>query len=138
VDDLLEMLARGMLDSVGEEAERNYGDVSWSGLVQASLVIKGEPARRLFVALDRDAALRLAGLVTGLDSDAIDADPTLAQDLAAEVANILAGNVQPALEGSYGLGLPEVGIPSGDVAGVIELDLLRGGRFVVGLMEGSP
>lgn len=75
----------------------------------ASIDIPGTPAHRLEVGLTRAAAERLSGAITGLTPEDLRADPGLAQDLTNEVANVLAGNLWPALPGATGIGLPQAG-----------------------------
>jgi hypothetical protein len=57
------------------------------------------------------SGLLLSALATGITADDVRADPTLVQDLAGEIANVLAGNLWPVVEGATGIGLPQTGLP---------------------------
>lgn len=79
--------------------------------IHSLIPIYGVPTRCLYVGTTQAAALKLLGPITGLTPDVILTDPALLQDVVAEVANILAGNLWPLLDGATGIGLPSGGDP---------------------------
>jgi hypothetical protein len=111
---LLDVLVRQMLATIEldvdpiEESEATRLDV------HGSIALHGKPRQRLHAGLTLATAERLAELVTGLTPALLRQDPTLFQDLANEIVNIMAGNLWPSLEGATGIGLPVSGPPPDD------------------------
>jgi G3E family GTPase len=73
---------------------------------------------------------RLSALVTGLTAEHIQADPSLVQDLAGELTNIMAGHLWPALDGATGIGLPKQGLPPG-AGGVVRRYMVGGDSLLL-------
>lgn len=112
--ELLDALIAQVAGSIEVDAEP-LGDGADPTITTSSwIAILGTPGRYLSVGLSKDSAQCLCTIVAGLEPGHIDEDPALVQDLANELANILAGNIWPALEGATGIGLPQIGMPPGD------------------------
>ena len=111
MEDYLDALIIQMMASIEVETEV-LGD-GWDSRAQVAswLQILGTTPRRLYVAMPYATGVPLASLATGMTADDIRADPSLVQDLAGEIANILAGNLWPGIEGATGIGLPHSGLP---------------------------
>ncbi len=138
LDELLDVLVRQVLSTIEIEAEvLDERDAPMD--VQSWLAIHGAPARRLHVGMTRSAALKLSTLATGLTPEIILEDPTLFQDLVAEVANIMAGNLWPALEGATGIGLPNEGaLPPTSGARTRRVYMVDGVRALVASLDEVP
>jgi len=107
----LDVLIQQMMESISVDIELQ-GD-GWDPRVQVAswLVIYGSVNRRIYVAMPFASGILLSALAVGMTADDVRADPTLVQDLAGEIANIIAGNLWPTLEGATGIGLPQNGLP---------------------------
>ena len=103
---VLQLLSTVSLETEGapEASDAGWPLIGWVG-------IQGTPGYILEVGLTPAAAVHLSGLITGLTPDDLRADPGLCQDLANEIANVLAGNLWPVLDGATGIRLPQVGHP---------------------------
>jgi hypothetical protein len=110
-DELLDVLVRQVAASVDTDAEPVDGPEDRTVRTHAWVDLLGTPHRRLGVGLSDASAVVVCGIVAGLSPDAVRSDPSLVQDLANELANIMAGNLWPALEGATGIGLPQSGVP---------------------------
>lgn len=108
-EDILDQLVLQLLASLELDAyvTADAEDADWP--LSASIRIHGTADVDLEVRLTHDAAVRLSGLITGLTADDVRADPELSQDLANEIANVIAGNLRPVMPGSTSLGLPRPG-----------------------------
>jgi hypothetical protein len=120
----LDLSIRQIMASIESEVEILGGGWDPRAQVASWVELKGAPARRLYIAMPYASGVRLSALVTGLSPDRIQADPSLVQDLAGEIANIVAGCLWPALDGAIGMGLPYQGLPPG-AGGVVR-------RYLVG------
>lgn len=138
MEELLDVLVRQVMASIECDVEV-VGD-GWDPRAEVSawLNLTGEPNRRLFVAMPRASAERLSSLVTGLTAAHVHADPSLAQDLAGEVANIMAGHLWPALAGATGLGLPQAGRPVGGTDAVVRRYQVGGDSLLVAGLDVGP
>jgi len=111
-EELLDVLVRQVAASVDAEAEPVAGGEDSAVRTHAWVELLGTPHRRLVVGLTDASAVAVCGIVAGLDAATLRSDPSLVQDLANELANIMAGNLWPALEGATGIGLPRAGCPA--------------------------
>ncbi len=138
MEEFLDVLVRQVMASIECDVEV-LGD-GWDpqAEVGAWLALTGEPGRRLFVAMPRASADRLSSLVTGLTAAHVQADPSLAQDLAGEIANIMAGHLWPALPGATGLGLPQIGRPPGGTESVVRRYQVGGDSLLVAGLDVGP
>lgn len=114
--ELLDMLIAQIAGSIDVDAEPLGDGADPSVATHAWVEILGTPERCLSIGLTADSASNLCAIVAGLEAEHLIDDPSLVQDLANELANILAGNIWPALEGATGIGLPHIGTPPDAVA----------------------
>jgi hypothetical protein len=108
-EDTIDQLVSMLLSTVELDAVPGPDPGTRTWPIAARVPIRGSSPLTLHVGLTPEAALRLSGLITGLTAHDLRADPSLQQDLAHEVANVLAGNIWPVLPGATGIGLPQGG-----------------------------
>jgi hypothetical protein len=136
MEEYLDALVRQVMASIDTDLEVLGGGWDPRAQVASWLEVKGVPERRLYVAMPYASGLRLSALVTGLTPEQIQADPTLVQDLAGEITNIMAGHLWPALDGATGIGLPKQGLPP-SAGGVVRRYMVGGDSLLLAGLDVS-
>ncbi len=136
MEEYLDILVRQVMASIDTDLEVLGSGWDPRAQVASWLEVKGTPERRLYVAMPYASGVRLSALVTGLTAEHIQADPTLVQDLAGEITNIMAGHLWPALDGATGIGLPKQGLPPG-AGGVVRRYMVGGDSLLLAGLDTS-